>query len=45
MCNQGFRLLTGGIVGMQDSAVPGRLTVQMAVNGTEHTIATINGNR
>ena len=28
--NQGFGLLTGGIVGMQDATVPGRLTVQVA---------------
>lgn len=36
MCNQGFRLLAGGIVGMQDSAVPGRLTMQIAINRTYH---------
>ncbi|CSW76496.1 Uncharacterised protein [Shigella sonnei] len=43
--NQGFGLLTGGIVGMQDATVPGRLTVQVAVNGTEHPVAAKNGNR
>ncbi|EAC1666405.1 dextranase, partial [Salmonella enterica subsp. enterica serovar Kentucky] len=36
--NQGFGLLTGGIVGMQDATIPGRLTVQVAVNGTEHPV-------
>ncbi|HBA4027019.1 TPA: hypothetical protein J5G33_004943 [Escherichia coli] len=33
------------IVGMQDATVPGRLTVQVAVNGTEHPVAAKNGNR
>ncbi|MEW3319750.1 hypothetical protein MZP14_20780 [Escherichia coli] len=43
--NQGFGQLTGGIVGMQDATVPGRLTVQVAVNGTEHPVSAKNGNR
>ncbi|OEC14169.1 dextranase, partial [Salmonella enterica subsp. enterica serovar Typhimurium] len=30
--NHGFGLLSGGIVGMQDATVPGRLPVQLAVN-------------
>ena len=43
--NQGFCLLIGGIVCMYFSIVSVRLTVQVAVNGTEHPVAEKNGNR